>query len=70
MYTIYIENIEGKQEITINKNLLINNIIASLTLDIGKEQALFYNNQPLRGWEKIKDTLKDSSTIAIKCINE
>ena len=66
MYKIYIEDIDGRQEIIINKNLSINNIIASLQLDICKEQTLSYNNQPLQGWEKIKDILKDSSTVVLK----
>ena len=59
MYRISIETIDGRQEITINKNLTINNIIASLQLDSGKEQVLTYKNQPLHGRERIKDTLKD-----------
>ena len=70
MYKIYIEDIDGRQEIIINKNLSINNIIASLQLDICNEQALSYNNQTRRGWEKIKDTLRDSSTVVINRPNK
>ena len=59
MYRIRIETIDGRQEITINKNLTINNIIASLQLDLSKEQVLTYEDQPLQGGEIIKDTLKN-----------
>ena len=57
MYKIRIETTEGRQEITIDKNLTINNIIASLKLDLSKEQVLTYEDQPLQGGEIIKETL-------------
>ena len=44
MFKIYIEDIDGVKEININKNLLINNILASLQLEIGNELTLSYNN--------------------------
>ena len=65
MYRIRIETIDGKQEVVINKNLTINNIIASLQLKRSKGQVLIYEDQPLKGGEIIKDTLKNKSTIII-----
>ena len=47
MYRIMIETTDGKQEITINKNLSINNIIANLQPDPNKEKVLTYKGQPL-----------------------
>ena len=44
MFKIYIEDIDGVKEININKNLLINNILASLQLEVGNELTLSYNN--------------------------
>ena len=66
MYSIRIETIDGRQEVIINKNLTINNIIASLQLEMNKVQVLTYEDQPLLGGEIIKGTLKNKSTIIIK----
>ena len=57
MYSISIETNDGRQEITINKNLTINNIIASLELDPNREEVLTYKGLPLQGEGKIKDAL-------------
>ena len=65
MYSIRIETINGRQDVVINKNLTINNIIASLQLEMSKGQVLTYEDQPLKGGEIIKDTLKNKSTIII-----
>ena len=66
LYKIFIERAQGRIEITINKNLTINNILANLQDDGIMDYVLIHNNQTLHGGEKIKDALNDESTISAK----
>ena len=59
MYEIRELTTEGLKEITINKNLTINNLIASLQLDPDKELMLSHEDRPLKGGEIIKETLSN-----------
>ena len=50
-------------EISINKYLSINNILASLELDLNNGWILSYKGRTLKGGEKIKDALENYSTV-------
>ena len=65
MYRIIVESEHGKIEININKNLTINNIIASLELDLNNGEVLTYKGRTLKGGEKIKDALENRSIVMI-----
>ena len=65
MYRIIIEWEQGKREISINKNLSINNLIVNLKDEELVGKILTHNSIKLYGWEKIKDKLCDGDTITL-----
>ena len=65
MYSIGIETTNGRQDVVINKNLTINNIIASLELDLNNGEVLTYKGRTLKGGGKIKDALENHSIVMI-----
>ena len=66
MYRIFIEGLKDKQEININKNLTIDNIIASLQKDIWIDYYITFNSRKLNGLDKIKDIMSNEATIQIR----